>query len=501
MGDLNNDGYYDFVTNNAMPHETKLYQNTAQSNNYFAFSLQGTLSNKDGIGSWVHCYAGGNHYVRFTLCGENLIGQNSAKTIFGLGTTTIIDSLVIEWNRGTKEVYYDLTVNQHMHFIEGVTFSLPFSISVSEDEFICPGDSVVLDAGEHDSYLWNTSHTERFLTVFEPGWYQVTVTSPFGLPIMSNPVIIENAPQAETEIIVQDISCFGLEDGAISINISNAPVQSIEWSNDMQQLSINNLEAGVYSFMAYDSYGCLVIGNAVINEPLPLSAQTETNSASCFGAGDGLAIITASGGTIPYTFSCLNCTLNQLPAGNHFAILTDSNGCSLEIPVIITQPDQIEISLELNPQIENGQTGSAQAFITGGTPPYNVFWSNGASGVSFIDELETGLYAVTVEDFNGCTAVLNFEITFISGVSANSVAPIKLFPNPAVAETALLGIQTPIVHVYFYNAHGQLVKSISSHPIQEKIALNDLASGIYWVHIDVGYKSFTTKLMVIESGQ
>jgi hypothetical protein len=78
-GDLNNDGYYDFITTNYNVYPTKLYQNSTGNNNYFAFTLEGTISNKDGIGSWVHCYAGGNHYARFTLCGENLMGQNSAK--------------------------------------------------------------------------------------------------------------------------------------------------------------------------------------------------------------------------------------------------------------------------------------------------------------------------------------------------------------------------------------------------------------------------------------
>jgi len=478
MGDLNNDGYYDFMTNNALPHESKLYQNTTQSNNYFAFTLQGTLSNKDGIGTWVHCYAGGNHYVRYTLCGENLLGQNSAKTIFGLGEITLIDSLVLEWNRGTQETYYNLAVNQHMHFVEGITFSLPFSIVIAEDEFLCPGDSVVLDAGEHPTYLWNTGHTERYLTVFESGWYQVSVTSPFGLPVLSNPVIIENAPVTETEILVQDISCFGFDDGAIAVNISNAPIQSIDWSNGMQQLSINNLSSGVYSFMVYDSYGCLVIGSAVISEPEPLSAWTATESASCYGGSDGLMTVTPFGGTSPYSITWPVGDPNQTSAGIYTVSVTDSNNCIFETNVEVNEPLPIETFLSLIHQNEDIELGQADISVGGGTAPYNILWSTGETE-NAIFNLLAGPYWVVVTDFHQCYTLVEFNINFLTQIGISGLKEWMIFPNPAEDFITVQAPENIIEQIIILNHMGQKVIMHQPDSNPTKIHLSHLSSGSY----------------------
>ena len=46
--------------------------------------------------------------------------------------------------------------------------------------------------------------------------------------------------------------------------------------------------------------------------------------------------------------------------------------------------------------------GVVRVFPSGGTPPYNIIWSNG-----FTDQFQTklcdGVYDVTITDANGCT--------------------------------------------------------------------------------------------------
>ncbi len=80
------------------------------------------IANRDGIGTWVSCYTDEQVQSRYTHCGENMLGQNSSKEIFGLGNTAVVDSLRIEWNSGTIDIYYDLDVDQHYFFVEGGTF-------------------------------------------------------------------------------------------------------------------------------------------------------------------------------------------------------------------------------------------------------------------------------------------------------------------------------------------------------------------------------------------
>src|SRR5690606_29352711 len=52
----------------------------------------------------------------------------------------------------------------------------------------------------------------------------------------------------------------------------------------------------------------------------------------------------------------------------------------------------------------NGNDGSIQLNITGGTAPYTIHWSNGATTTS-ISNLTAGGYTVTVTDANNCEAV------------------------------------------------------------------------------------------------
>ena len=55
-----------------------------------------------------------------------------------------------------------------------VTVRVPLEINIGNDTFICPGTSLVLDAGTgFNSYVWNTGATGTSITVTEPGYYRV----------------------------------------------------------------------------------------------------------------------------------------------------------------------------------------------------------------------------------------------------------------------------------------------------------------------------------------
>jgi PKD repeat protein len=54
-------------------------------------------------------------------------------------------------------------------------------VNLPEDIYICEGDpTYLLDAGEHESYLWSDGSTNRFLDVSASGSYSVTVTNSSG---------------------------------------------------------------------------------------------------------------------------------------------------------------------------------------------------------------------------------------------------------------------------------------------------------------------------------
>ncbi|MFK7749793.1 MAG: FG-GAP-like repeat-containing protein [Kordia sp.] len=124
IGDINNDGYQDFVVVNQAPENHTLWRNTGGTNNWLKVKLEGTTSNKAGIGAKIKATVNGQAMYRYLLCGEAFLGQNSATEIFGLGTETTIDMLEIFWPSGLVDTFTDVSSNQVLNVVEGSTLSI-----------------------------------------------------------------------------------------------------------------------------------------------------------------------------------------------------------------------------------------------------------------------------------------------------------------------------------------------------------------------------------------
>lgn len=484
MGDINNDGFYDFAVNNRPPFTARLYQNTPNENNYISISLKGTISNLDGIGAWIHCYTPQTVYSKFTLCGENLYAQNSSKMIFGLGTENIVDSLVVEWNSGTTETYTLLQANAHHQLIEGNSFIGTCMLqNQSETSLLCPGDTTTLSAGIYDSYLWSTGDTTSSISISSPGLYFATVTNQYGIQILSDTIGIDWAPETEIDEQISHVSCFGLQDGSIELVFPNGEPQYLMWGNNVQNLINDNLFSGIYSFIAIDIFGCEISGSYEITEPQPLNANMILDNVSCFNLTDGSAIITPSGGTFPYSVNCISCNLNKLAAGYYDVLITDTNGCTTYVYIEISQPDNLEIELTLNPQISSSQLGSAQANISGGTQPYSLAWSNGIQDEYSIYNLIAGSYSLSVEDFNGCITELLFEIQSLTGINSAQHHERRLFPNPVNDFLNIVFTGQIPFSLKIYDSVGKIC--FENHSISEiaNINLGFLGPGVYLVEI------------------
>jgi len=84
IGDVDNDGYPEIIVMNNGFEEIYLWKNdTPQDNNWLKVKLEGTESNRMGIGSWIKISAGGQEQYHYTLCGEGYLAQNSAYEFFG----------------------------------------------------------------------------------------------------------------------------------------------------------------------------------------------------------------------------------------------------------------------------------------------------------------------------------------------------------------------------------------------------------------------------------
>ncbi len=135
IGDIENDGLQDIVVINATNTPISLWNNkTVTSNNWIKIKLEGTTSNRMGIGSTIKVGAGDNVYYAYTLCGEGYMGQNSGTEFFGLDQNTIVDYIEVTWLSGITDRIENIDINQTITIIEG---SNPLDIeSFSNESFI-----------------------------------------------------------------------------------------------------------------------------------------------------------------------------------------------------------------------------------------------------------------------------------------------------------------------------------------------------------------------------
>lgn len=79
------------------------------------------------------------------------------------------------------------------------------SISLSEDHFLCAGESVILEAEAAQQYLWSTGATTKSITVNQAGIYQATLTTHCGVVITDSVEIFQLHPEILSTI--GDSSC------------------------------------------------------------------------------------------------------------------------------------------------------------------------------------------------------------------------------------------------------------------------------------------------------
>jgi len=125
-GDYNEDGALDVVVAGTQGENGRslMYRNAGTPNHFFALNLTGTLSNRSAIGAHVRLKATINGNPVWQLrevdgqsgyCGQNLTLN------FGLGNAAVIDSLIIDWPSGQREIHAGLSADRHISLVEADT--------------------------------------------------------------------------------------------------------------------------------------------------------------------------------------------------------------------------------------------------------------------------------------------------------------------------------------------------------------------------------------------
>ncbi len=141
------------------------------------------------------------------------------------------------------------------------------------------------------------------------------------------------------------------------------------------------------------------------------SLTADITHISCFGYQDGAIDLTVHGGTPPYTYFWNDGYFQEdrinLPSGNYSVTVHDQDGHYAIAAFQLGQPGPLFLESAVVPvSCFGGNDGSIDATVFGGTPPYNLLWSNGSTQED-PQNLTAGVYTFTLTDAQNCQLIGN----------------------------------------------------------------------------------------------
>jgi len=112
FGDLNHDGKLDLVVT-ALSAPAEIWMNDSPGENHWLeIALQGTKSNRDGIGTNIKVVAGGQAQFNHMTTATGYASSSAGPVHFGLGAAKTVDEIDVFWPSGIKQVLQNVPADQ-----------------------------------------------------------------------------------------------------------------------------------------------------------------------------------------------------------------------------------------------------------------------------------------------------------------------------------------------------------------------------------------------------
>lgn len=284
IGDLNHDGFLDvygsYGTSYTTPSNTPnaLWINDGNDNNWIAFDMIGTLSNKSAVGAKVKLYGAWGVQVREVRAGESYGIVNTLTQHFGIGQANEIDSAVVWFPSGISHTITNPTPNQFVTVIEDQCVMQNVFVTSNGPTVLCEGESLTLNAptGTNYAYAWSTGETTQSITINTEDTYLVTVTdNATGCFATSAAKLVQVAPDETPSITASGELKFCEGE---SVTLTSDPALGYEWNAGGSSQSIEVTQSGSYSVTiqgACESFISSSIVVEVLDAPAPEVAESE----------------------------------------------------------------------------------------------------------------------------------------------------------------------------------------------------------------------------------
>ncbi len=283
------------------------------------------------------------------------------------------------------------------------------------------------------TYSWSPANSPNSsINNIPAGTYTCTLKDFNGCTVVKTITITQpQSPLTTSTSNVNNISCYGLANGSISINSNGGtPGYTYTWTPNIGTgSSYTNLSPGTYQCVVKDIKGCSSTQNITLTQPsaaLSSSINTQKN-VDCFGKQNGSITLLTKGGTPGYTYAWtpnvgINGSVSNLPAGTYACTITDAKGCVTNITSTISQPSAAltaSIGSQQNVKCYGDFSGHATLVVNGGTPGYSYNWSPPISTGNAISNVSAGAYFCEIIDKNGCKDTQTVNILQASSLVMN----------------------------------------------------------------------------------
>ena len=110
-GDVDNDGRMDTLILAQNDPVAYFHNQSGGVGHYLILRLEGTKSNRDGVGARVTVTAGGRRQVAQRQGGGSYQSANDPRLHYGLGTSKRVQSIEVRWPTGVVERFSDVTAD------------------------------------------------------------------------------------------------------------------------------------------------------------------------------------------------------------------------------------------------------------------------------------------------------------------------------------------------------------------------------------------------------
>jgi len=253
LGDSNQDGFIDvfaeFRTISSSENtESKLFRSIQNGNHFVTFGLKGGISNRNGLGAKLMLYGAWGKQTRIIKSGTGYGTTNSLTARFGIDDQTEIDSLVVQWPSGIKEVFSNISHDKHYLITEDKCIEELINISSDGTLIDCNIESVELNVINNDNYNieWSTGDenvTNLSVTSFDH--IQAKLISPDDCVLYSQFIVVDTLDALIAPILNLEDEITMCED-AFPVVLENTQSENLIWQNGSIDNDFLIEESGVY---------------------------------------------------------------------------------------------------------------------------------------------------------------------------------------------------------------------------------------------------------------